>query len=54
MLVFIADSSHTNINANTPLISIDGKYGQFIHGLLNNNPQTCSIGRSPWEGNSRN
>ena len=26
-------------------MSIDGKYGHFIHGLLINNQQTCYIGR---------
>ena len=38
MLVFVAHSSHTN--ANPQGMSIDGKYGHFIHGLdlLINNP----------------
>ena len=39
--------------ATTQSMAIDGKYGHFIHELLINNQQTCSIVRSPWAGNSR-
>ena len=35
-------------------MSIHANNNHFIHELMINNPQTCSILHSPWAGNARN